>query len=172
MASAINPLESHNSMLLSVPSRPGESLLPTVKGIVLLMTDLIDGLYFDILVELDGQDSSVSRKLDLVEQIYRKGNLFSVTQCETLISRVKQRMSKIDFSAVEVTSVAGIRLSMMLKQEAQKGKHRYDENNLLAEHSPVKYSSSFKRWFSTSTKRCKLIVQLMEQCMNSETTAI
>lgn len=118
MASAINPLESHNSMLLSVPSRPGESLLPTVKGIVLLMTDLIDGLYFDILVELDGQDSSVSRKLDLVEQIYRKGNLFSVTQCETLISRVKQRMSKIDFSAVEVTSVAGIRLSMMLKQEA------------------------------------------------------
>ena len=81
-------------------------------------------------------------------------------------------MGKIDFSGVEVTSVAGIRMSLMLKQEAQKGKHRYDENHLLMENSPVKYSSSFKKWFSTATRRCKLLVQLMEQCMNSDTMAI
>ena len=67
-------------------------------------------------------------------------------------------MGKIDFSNVEVASVAGIRMSMMLKQEAQKGKHRYDENHLLLESSPIKYSSSFKKWYSTATRRCKLLV--------------
>ena len=141
-----------------MPNKPGESLLPVVLGVTKLVTDLVDSLYFDLLVELDGQESTNSRKLDLVEQIFRKGHLFSNTQIDTLIKRVSAKMGSIDYSGSEIYSVAGIRMSMMFKQEVEKGQHRYDENNLLKETSPVKYSSSFKKWFSTSVKRCKLAV--------------
>ena len=87
-----------------------------ISGALLrLFTELIDGLYFDMLVELDNQEVSISRKVDIVEQVYRRGQLFSLTQMETLKNRIKMRMSQIDLDQREVNSVAGVRLSLMLK---------------------------------------------------------
>ena len=87
-----------------------------ISGALLsLFTELIDGLYFDMLVELDNQEVSISKKVDIVEQVYRRGQLFSLTQMETLKNRIKMRMSQIDLDQREVNSVAGVRLSLMLK---------------------------------------------------------
>ena len=57
----------------------------------------------------------------MVEQVYRRGQLFSLTQAETLVARVQLRLGKADFSRGEVHSVAGVRLSLMLSQETARG---------------------------------------------------
>lgn len=108
----------------------------------------------------------------MVEQVYRRGQLFSLTQAETLVARVQLRLGKADFSRGEVHSVAGVRLSLMLSQETTKGKFNYEPNPLLREGFPVQYTSCFKNLYSTSIKRCKFIIALLEPLMNSEAVCL
>ena len=157
--------QSNASLATSVKSHPPQyqqqdnsQVVELVGGILKLFTDLIDGLYFDMLVELDSPEVSLSRKVDIVEMVYRRGQLFSTTQQETLISRIKMRMSKVDFVQNQVNSVAGVRMSLMFKQEAQRGAFKYDTNPLLNKNSPIQYASCFNKWYRTSIKRCKLSV--------------
>ena len=167
----MNPMES-NASLATAAAQDGGQGHEVPAALLQLFTELIDGLYFDMLVELDSGAVPLSRKVDVVEQVYRRGQLFSGAQARTLTARVQLRLAHADYSQGGVSSVAGVRLALMLRQEAARGRHTYEPNPLMQEGCPVHYASCFGTLYGTATKRCRFILVLLEAVIGCEAVVL